>query len=398
MSTVSYLEESTGIKGHLLNFRKIQGVIKHLPEDFIVREILPDGQVIIDGSEIGSDVGGMYTHFVLWKRELDTYSALKKIALACHLHENDFGFAGLKDAQAVSLQRISVWGLQRNCLEKINIPNLRIINPIRQKFSIGIGNLTGNQFQVVIRDISEIIEKEIWLNFRREVMDRGFLNFFGLQRFGSKRPVLHLVGQYLLQEKYSDAIDTYLGNVSDFENEKLTKLRERYLNHENPSKIMNEFPRSYTFERTMLKGLVKRKSPERIILSLPQYFLRLAISAYQSFLFNIILQNLHLIKYPFLPETKIPLAGYSTDLSYLNEKSREILTECLNKDNLDLTSFRHKHKMLRTKGFDRAAVVKPTDLKLKFSDSGENNIQILFNLTKGSYATMFLREVLQIKY
>ena len=63
-----------------------------------------------------------------------------------------------------------------------------------------------------------------------------------------------------------------------------------------------------------------------------------------------------------------------------------------------LTFFKHKHKMLRTKGFDRAAVVKPTDLKFKFSDSGENNIQILFNLTKGSYATMFLREVLQIKY
>jgi len=48
MSLVSNLEESTGIKGYLLGFRGIHGVIKQLPEDFIVREILPDGTVIFD--------------------------------------------------------------------------------------------------------------------------------------------------------------------------------------------------------------------------------------------------------------------------------------------------------------------------------------------------------------
>ena len=237
MNLVSNLEESTGINGYLLDFKRIQGTIKQLPEDFIVREILPDGKVIVDGSEIGSDVGGMYTHFVLWKRGLDTYSALKKIATFCLLQEKDFGFAGLKDAQAVSLQRISVWGLQKNCLEKINIPNIRIINPIRQKFSIGLGSLNGNQFQVRIRDTSEEIDNELWFKFRKEALEKGFLNFFGLQRFGSKRPILHLVGRYLIQEQYSDAIDAYLGNVSDFENEKLTSLRKRYLNGEDPIKV-----------------------------------------------------------------------------------------------------------------------------------------------------------------
>ncbi len=395
MNSVSNLEESTGIKGYLLNFKRIQGTIKQLPEDFIVREILPDGKVIVDGSEIGSDVGGMYTHFVLWKRGLDTYSALKKIAAVCLLQEKDFGFAGLKDAQAVSLQRISVWGLQKNCLEKINIPNLRIINPIRRKFSISLGSLTGNQFQIIIRDISERVENEQLVRLHREALDRGFLNFFGLQRFGSKRPIMHIVGRYLLQEKYSDAIDTYLGNVSNFENEKITKLRERYLNGENPSNILKEYPKSYSFERTMIKGLVQRKSPERVISSLPQYYLRLAISAYQSYLFNITLQNLHMSKYPLLPETKIPLVGYSTDYSPLNEESRMFLKELLNKDNLNLNSFKHKHKMLRTKGIDRFAIVKPTNLNFTSSDSKKNVLQIEFNLTKGSYATMFLREVLQ---
>jgi len=261
MSLVSNLEESTGIKGYLLGFRGIHGVIKQLPEDFIVREILPDGTVIFDGSEIGSDVGGMYTHFVLWKRGLDTYSALKKIAQMCSLEERDFGFAGLKDAQAVSFQRISVWGFQKNCLEKIDLPKLKIINPIRQKFSIFPGSLAGNQFQIKIRNISEKIENELWLKFRKEALDKGFLNFFGLQRFGSKRPILHLVGKYLLQEKYSFAIDSYLGSNSNDEHEKISSLRKRYRDGENPSNLLNEFPRSYSFERAIMKGLIKKKSP-----------------------------------------------------------------------------------------------------------------------------------------
>jgi tRNA pseudouridine13 synthase len=395
MYLVSNLEESAGIKGYLLDFNRIQGVVKQVPEDFVVREILPDGTVIFDGSEIGSDVGGMYTHFVLWKRGLDTHSALKKIAIACSIQEKDFSYAGLKDAQAVSFQRISVWGLQKNCLENIDNPNFKIINPIRQKFSIPIGSLTGNQFQIKVRNISKKIENVQLLKIRKEALDKGFLNFFGLQRFGSKRPVLHLVGRYLLQEKYSDAIDAYLGSVCDLEHEMISNLRERYHNGQNLSILLNEFPKSYTFERTMISGLIKRKSPERIILSMSQYFLRLAVSAYQSYLFNIILQNLHKNKYPLLSETEIPLVGYETDISALMEEITFFVKNQLAKDDLSISSFKHRHKMLRTKGFNRKAIVKPTGLTLKQSDSEKNILQLVFSLTKGSYATMFLREVIR---
>jgi tRNA(Glu) U13 pseudouridine synthase TruD len=186
-----------------------------------------------------------------------------------------------------------------------------------------------------------------------------------------------------------------LGNVSNFEHEKISSLRERYRNGENPSNLLNEFPRSYTFERAMMRGLVKRKSPERIILSLSQYFLRLAISAYQSYLYNIVLQNLHKSKYPLLPETKIPLVGYSTDFSAFSEELSFLVKDQLTKDNLILNSFKHKHKLLRTKGFSRDAIAKPTGLKFIPSGSEKNTLQLVFNLTKGSYATMFLREVLR---
>ena len=57
MTNNRVLEEEVGIKGFLFDFPGIGGEIKTSPEDFIVREILPDGLVITDGSEIGNDIG-----------------------------------------------------------------------------------------------------------------------------------------------------------------------------------------------------------------------------------------------------------------------------------------------------------------------------------------------------
>ena len=391
------LEGSVGIKYRLLSTNRIRGVLKRSPEDFIVREILPDGSVIFDGSEIGSDSGGLYTHFILWKRGLDTHSAIKKIARYCHLEENDFSFAGLKDAQAVSFQRVSIWGLHDNCLKNIRIPDIKILNPIRQKFAVPLGDLAGNQFHITIRDVLDKFRNDQCVQFSKEATEKGFLNYFGLQRFGSKRPILHIVGKNLLLKNYSEALETYIGWVSPFENEKITLLRQRFSEDENPRHILKEFPKSYSFERTILNGLIQRKSPEKIALSLSQYFLKLAVSAYQSYVFNIILQHLTKENYKLTSETKLPLIGYQTKISELDKDIKFLLEDQLTKDEITTTSFNHSHKVIRSRGFTRKGIEFPTHLTLNCLKSENDKLELQFNLTKGSYATMFLRELLEDK-
>jgi tRNA pseudouridine13 synthase len=345
--------------------------------------------------EIGDDIGGMYVHFTLWKRGLDTNSALKRICNLCGHNEKDFGYAGLKDAQAVTFQRISVWAGQKGCLERINLPDLKVINPIRQKFGIAIGDLIGNHFQVKIRNIQRKVDDLELNSFCSDAETNGFLNYYGLQRFGSKRPILHKFGQYLLEEQYSLAIDLYLGASSEFENENITKIRQMYNEEESLEEIFELFPSAYSFERRMLSGLMKGSSKERIIKSFPMYFLRLAISAYQSFIFNKILSNLHSQGYQILSKMKIPIIGYSTDISKLPLEIKALLQDFLNEDDLTLRSFSHQIKKLSSKGTERAAITKPSRVKMLADYSEDDSIQVHFSLSKGSYGTMFLREVMK---
>lgn len=387
------LEEIIGISGYLLSSPGVGGEIKSVPEDFVVREILPNGSIILDGSEIGNDVGGMYTHFVLWKRGIDTYSAIKKIGRICNHKDEDFSFAGLKDAQAESFQRVSVWVGKRECLEKVNLKHLKIINPIRQKFAISLGDLVGNHFQVVIRNTKKSLSSQQWENFRKEAESTGFLNFFGLQRFGSKRPILHLVGKHILREEYSKAIDVYLGSISEFEHEKITRLRQSYNNQTPYGQLIELLPPTYLYERIMLKGLNKKKTPERIVQSLPKYFSRLAISAYQGFIFNRILQYLHKQKDVIQNHLAIPVVGYSTDITTIDEDVQEAIERYLSMDGLSPRSFKHKIKHFSSKGTTRYTTIQPKNLKLLNSPKHENTIQLAFELPRGSYATMFLREL-----
>ncbi|MHA1941373.1 MAG: tRNA pseudouridine(13) synthase TruD [Candidatus Hodarchaeales archaeon] len=395
MTEISTTEDSVNILNYLLDFPGIGGEIKRFNNDFVVREILPNGEVIFDGSEIGKDIGGMYIHFVLWKSGLDTYSAIRKIKHLCNYQETDFNFAGLKDAQAESLQRISVWQGDKKCLGQIQLPNLKIINPIKQKFAIPIGDLSGNQFQVRIRDPEKTVPKTIWDSFVKEAEEKGFLNYFGMQRFGSKRPTLHLIGKYILQEDYASVLEKYIGTTSKLESEHITKIRLMFKDKVEPSKIYGIFPPNYLFERLMLKGLSKGKSPQDIVFSLPKYILRLSISAYQSYIFNKILSTLDHSQLNPDVIPSIPLIGYKTELSSFNEDIGNKSADFLSKDGLSVKSFKHKNKIINSKGTDRLAIVKPKNVIVKSIETGLKDIEITFDLPKGSYGTMFVREVIK---
>ncbi|WP_455463647.1 tRNA pseudouridine(13) synthase TruD, partial [Candidatus Hodarchaeum mangrovi] len=168
-------------------FKGTGGKIKQTEEDFIVYEILPNGIPIKDGSELGPSLGGMYTHCVLVKSGIDTFTAIKRISQALKIPEKDIGYAGLKDAKAKTYQRISLWGTNFSQFSSLSISNLQLINPIRQKFGVKIGDLSGNLFDIQIKDINRNPSKFEWNFLIKTLNTSGLLNYFGKQRFGSVR-------------------------------------------------------------------------------------------------------------------------------------------------------------------------------------------------------------------
>ncbi|MHA2203154.1 MAG: tRNA pseudouridine(13) synthase TruD [Candidatus Hodarchaeales archaeon] len=390
------VESIIGIHGYTIpEFNGTGGKIKQRNSDFIVREIPPSGKPIFDGSEIGEDLGGLYIHCVLWKSGFDTFRAIKKLSSLLRIAEKDFGFAGLKDAAAETYQRISIWNIDIKHIERIHLPKIRLFHPIRQKFAVKTGDLLGNYFKIRIQDIRRDWNKNNLEYLKNNLELKGVFNFYGSQRFGSTRPILHLIGKLLLQDKYSEAIDKYIGAMSPLENKKIVELRKEYYDTHSYGSLMDRFPNSYRIERMLLKGLETNHSSKSIVLGLPKQFLRLAISAYQSYIFNRVLSYINEADIPLSSKLVIPLPGYQSVRKQSSEEIWEKITALLEEDALDYQSFYHEQAMLRSKGSLRNAISFPTQLTC--SQLGIKGIEVIFCLPKGSYGTTVIREIIKTK-
>jgi len=396
MNAELLIDRSIGI--HRFSTPEILGMggkIKLFTSDFIVREILPNGKIICNGSEIGKELGGLYVHCVLLKSGLDTFSAIRTISEKLRIREEDIGYAGLKDAAAESYQRISIWDIDIERIKALEFQKIKLINPIKQKFAVRIGQLLGNHFEVIIRDVQRIWGKSEWNMFENHLKTKGLLNFYGPQRFGTKRPVLHLIGKLILLGKYFDAINLYIGKVSPIEHKKITKIRNEYQKATSLRNIRSKFPKKFSLERSMLWGLERDKTEKDIIFSLPKPFLRLTVSSYQSYLFNILLSRLSEDKIPLNSDTLIPLPGYQTNQHEVEEVIWLRLLEILEQEDFDLISFNHPHSSLNSKGSMRRAIMFPRHFQYCLPKDEENSIKMEFSLPKGSYATTVTREIIK---
>ncbi|MFX0123305.1 MAG: tRNA pseudouridine(13) synthase TruD [Candidatus Hodarchaeota archaeon] len=394
MSKEHSIEPIIGIQGYNIpELKGMGGKIRQRNEDFIVREIPPSGKPIFDGSEIGEDLGGLYIHCVLWKSGFDTFRAIKKLSSLLRIPENYFGFAGLKDAAAETYQRISIWNTDIKNIKSINLPKIKLFHPIRQKFAVKTGDLLGNYFKIRIQAIRKDWNINDLESLKNNLELKGVLNFYGYQRFGSTRPILHLIGKLLLQNRYSEAIDNYLGATSPFENEKIVNLRQEYHNTRSYGDLRDKFPHSYRIERLLLKGLETNHSSKSIVLSLPKQFLRLAISAYQSYLFNRVLSYINEAEIPLSSNLAIPLLGYQSVCKQTSDEIWEKQIAFLEEDSLDLESFYHEQTILRSKGSLRNAILFPKQFLC--SQLGIEEVEVIFRLPKGSYGTTVVREIIK---
>ena len=102
------------------NSSTVKGVLKHIPEDFIVEEIDSSGIVV------GIDVGYSYTggngdflHLVMKKKGVDTISAVMQICSMLRLSDGRVNYAGVKDKDAVTAQRISIYKMDRGSVSDL---------------------------------------------------------------------------------------------------------------------------------------------------------------------------------------------------------------------------------------------------------------------------------------
>lgn len=292
---VPELERCIGIEVYATSSRGVDGVIRQRVEDFVVEEVLVDGSraqknhfpdQVLDSSSTHNQ----YLICVLVKQGWDTFLALKTIAKQLGISPKQIQIAGIKDAQAVTAQHITLKGISIEEAQKIQIKDIKLCPVGYYRHELSSYYLLGNYFQITIRAIPHSksrVERRMTKTLKQLKMMGGVPNFFGHQRFGTIRAITHLVGKAIVHGNFKKAAMLYLAQPSPHEHPKSREARQQLQKTQDFHQALKNFPKQLRYERWMLKHLTN--NPQDFIGAfrrLPRGLRRLIPQAYQSYLFN----------------------------------------------------------------------------------------------------------------
>ncbi|MFT4892151.1 MAG: tRNA pseudouridine13 synthase [Halobacteriales archaeon] len=297
------VERAVGIEHYVTDVDGIGGRIRSRPEDFRVTEIER-----FSTEPVGADRGD-YPHLVLrvTLRNWDTNDFAARLSDELGTSRERVSWAGTKDKRAHTTQLFSVRGIEPGELPTIDDADIEVVG--RAGRNIHFGDLLGNAFEIVARDVQDHERIEPITDALREFGEAGATgavggaddgvtvpNYFGQQRFGSRRPVTHAVGLAIVRDDWQGAVMAYLGNPRETEPEATRTARATIEDLVDDAGAVPEgvdwgtaldaTPDRLGYERSMLHALADGGSFRDAIETVPRNLQRLFVHAAQSFLFN----------------------------------------------------------------------------------------------------------------
>ena len=251
----------------------IGGALKQRPEDFRVTELpayTPSG----DGEHLLIEIE---------KTGLSTFEAIDTVAKRLNVPRRDIGYAGLKDANAVTRQWLSVRGTTLDCVDAAASNDLKIlfVEPHRNK--LRVGHLRGNRFSVRVREVDPM--KVVTLAPAiATLVRRGMPNYFGEQRFG-RRDQNDALGLAYARRDADEVLSLLLGRPDDGDGEAERAARTAY-DDGDIAKAYALWPRRDRDEAAALRRLLDGKSPADVVAAVDRRIVELWLSALQSRMFN----------------------------------------------------------------------------------------------------------------
>jgi tRNA pseudouridine13 synthase len=263
-------------------FDGIGGTIKTCQEDFFVEELplyTPSGE-------------GTHIYVQIEKKGITTMEAMTRIANLLKITRKEIGYAGLKDAHAVTRQWISIEHINPEKLRDLDIPNIKIMQIDRHCNKLKLGHLARNRFVIRLRNfkLPLIQSVEITESIIAVLIRKGVPNYFGGQRFGVRSDT-HLLGEALSKGNIDEFVDVFLGRPDTDESSTFALARSFY-DKGDYKKAHKIWPYSYSNQRRTLKALIANKgNKKKAYFVIDKQLKRFFVSAYQSDLFNQVLAD-----------------------------------------------------------------------------------------------------------
>jgi len=373
--------------------------LRQKPDDFVVEEI-PCREFLKQGK---------YAVYKVSKVGMTTFAAEKVLAAHCNVQFKKIGFAGLKDTHARTVQYFSV---EADKPESGNFKEQNVGSELVGFLDepLRTGDLKGNKFVIVVRDLSEDCKVAV------EQVKAGVPNYFDSQRFGSLKGVKGFIAKDVLKGDYESAVKKIVTATTRHQKAKIRAVRRAiYVNWGNWALCFEQVKKEgllRTVEGTVIRHLCEfpgdfKGAFQRTFKGIREIF----FSAYQSYIWNECIKRLvrqnskevfsvdyeaGKLVFPrqWNPGTSLctfPLIAPDLKSSDANMK---VVNEVLTQENMKLSDFSSVEHIFVAR--EREVVLKPENLLVYPSEKDElneykNKIKIEFTLQKGSYATIILK-------
>ena len=175
------------------------GVIKSQPADFVVEEIPlyePCGE-------------GEHLYLRIEKTSVSHGELMSCLRRHFHVKEVDIGYAGMKDKAAITRQTVSIHLLDDPPSVEIDHERINVLWARRHTNKIRRGHLRGNRFSIRIREVDPLSITTV-KRCLDQLQRTGMPNYFGVQRFGY-RCNNQILGAAIVRKDWQGLLDELLG-------------------------------------------------------------------------------------------------------------------------------------------------------------------------------------------
>ncbi|AUV80922.1 tRNA pseudouridine(13) synthase TruD [Salinigranum rubrum] len=301
-------ERTVGMEWYASDADGVGGRLRTHPEDFRVREVETVEAAPVDGDP------GDYAHLLVRAtlRGWDTNDFAARLSDALGMSRERVSWAGTKDKHAVTTQLFSLQGVSAQQVPDVNDAEVEVVGRLGR--ALQFGDLAGNDFSVRVRDLAcdtEVARERVsavtdaLAEFGGDGTDGeseravGVPNYFGHQRFGSRRPVTHTVGLHVVRGEWREAVLAYCGSPAETEPEETQEARavvdgEAASDDPDWQRALDAIPGYLRYERSMLHRLAEGTEEgereadrfRRALEAVPSNLQRLFVNAAQSYAFN----------------------------------------------------------------------------------------------------------------